>query len=84
MVLSGHVKNGLIVLDDPVALPEGIAVSVAVAGSAETTTPVEAGSIWAAFTQISGAIPEQELARLPTDGAERHDQYLGLQAHDCP
>jgi hypothetical protein len=31
MVLAGHVRNGAIVLDDPVALPEGAAVSVLVA-----------------------------------------------------
>ena len=28
MVLSGHVRNGVIVLDDPVPLTEGLAVSV--------------------------------------------------------
>jgi len=84
MVLAGHVKNGTIVLDDPVALPEGTAVSVAVSAAAAPVPPTAAGSIWAAFAEMSAAIPAHELARLPTDGAERHDQYLELKDHDCP
>jgi hypothetical protein len=84
MVLSGHVKNGMIVLDDPVALPEGTSVSVAVAPLAASQKPTAVGSIWSAFAEMTAGIPPSELARLPTNGAEQHDQYLGMQTHDSP
>jgi hypothetical protein len=43
MVLSGHVKNGKIVLDELVALPEGTAVSVAVASRSVPGMPADPG-----------------------------------------
>lgn len=35
-----------------------------------------AKSIWDEFDEIISQIPPEELARLPTDAAERHDHYL--------
>jgi hypothetical protein len=32
--------------------------------------------IWDQFIQILGTIPEDELAKLPTDGADRHDFFI--------
>jgi len=84
MVLSGHVKNGMIVLDAPVALPEGTAVSVAVSEVTVPAKPDAEESIWAAFANIWDWIPPQDLMQLPADGAERHDHYLAPEARDCP
>ena len=43
MVLSGHVRNGKVVLDTPVALPERTAVTVAVANGSIPGMPAGAG-----------------------------------------
>jgi Arc/MetJ-type ribon-helix-helix transcriptional regulator len=32
--------------------------------------------IWEVFEEISASIPEEEWAKLPTDGAEQHDHYI--------
>ena len=32
--------------------------------------------IWEVFEEITASIPEEEWARLPTDGAEQHDHYI--------
>jgi len=80
MVLLGHVKNGTIVLDDPLALPEGTPVSVTVAPAAGLINPPTAQSIWAAFAEVRSGIPTDELARLPVDGVEQHDVYVGREA----
>jgi len=32
--------------------------------------------IWQVFDDIMSSVPDEELRRLPRDGAERHDQYL--------
>jgi hypothetical protein len=77
MVLPGHVRNGVIVLDDPVPLAEGTAVKVAVAPSAGTAPPARSDtSIWDDFATITGKLDPKAIERLPVDGAERHDEYL--------
>jgi Arc/MetJ-type ribon-helix-helix transcriptional regulator len=32
--------------------------------------------IWEVFEEITASIPEEEWAKLPTDGAEQHDHYI--------
>ena len=43
MVLSGHVRNGMIVLDDPVELADGTVVTVSVADQAASCHSGNAG-----------------------------------------
>jgi len=43
----------------------------------EATAPQEAEKpIWDIADELFGAIPDEELARLPSDGAAQHDHYL--------
>lgn len=39
-------------------------------------TTKEVRPIWDVFDDIIKTIPEEEFAKLPTDGAEHHDHYL--------
>ncbi|MGA2703411.1 MAG: hypothetical protein ABSH35_20225 [Isosphaeraceae bacterium] len=32
--------------------------------------------IWEEFAEIAATIPDEEWAKLPTDGAEQHDHYI--------
>jgi Arc/MetJ-type ribon-helix-helix transcriptional regulator len=32
--------------------------------------------IWEVFAEITASIPEEEWAKLPTDGSEQHDHYI--------
>lgn len=38
MVVSGHVRNGLVVLDEPAALPEGAELRIKIRGSGVSLT----------------------------------------------
>ena len=50
------------------AMPEKV-------GAGEQTAPVHK-PIWEVFEEITASIPEEEWAKLPTDGAEQHDHYI--------
>jgi hypothetical protein len=71
MTYRGHVKNGVIVLDPPVALPEGCQVEVA-------TVPEENGPC----SHLSPTLAERYSAiigiveSLPADLSEQHDHYI--------
>ncbi len=67
MTYKGHIKNGFIVLDDPVSLPEGVAVEVAL----RPESPAAAGSFHDRFADIIGSCPD-----LPADMARNHDHHL--------
>jgi hypothetical protein len=81
MVYRGHVKQGVVVLDDPVTLPEGASVEVAVleapgpaateGGATTAPTSANAPSILERLKPLAGAV-----AGLPRDLAENHDHYL--------
>jgi len=71
MTYRGHVKNGAVVLDDPVGLPEGAAVAVEVLRSAAEDTNDE-GPTWA--ETLASVIGKAE--NLPPDASENHDYYL--------
>jgi len=66
MTYRGRVKNGVIVLDEPLTLPEGAQVEV---------TPSDAqgdGPTWAeVFKDVIG-----KAAGLPADSSINHDHYL--------
>jgi hypothetical protein len=65
MTYRGHVKNGMVVLDDPVTLVEGTEVRV---------EPVEVGSrktLAERFARVIGAVSD-----LPPDMAQQHDHYI--------
>lgn len=66
MTYRGHIKGGAIVLDEPVALPDGARVEVAV-GPAPETAP----SFYDRFADLIGTCPD-----LPPDMAKNHDHYL--------
>jgi len=52
MIMPGHIKNGVVVLDTPNALPDGTAVRVEVVEPLTTTTtnpqgqPKRVGGLW--------------------------------------
>lgn len=69
MTLAGHVKNGVIVLDEPMALPEGLAVEVVMRNAAATGTQ-EPSSLYESLKDFVGCIDA------PEDWATNHDKYL--------
>ena len=65
MAYTGHVKNGVVVLDDPVTLPEGLEVRV---------EPAEAGEPRTLADRLRDVIGVSK--GLPSDLARNHDHYL--------
>ncbi|HEX4053742.1 MAG TPA: hypothetical protein VHX86_05720 [Tepidisphaeraceae bacterium] len=66
MTYRGRVKNGLVTLDEPVELPEGVAVKVEVIEDAEGQP-----TIWNKLLELAGNVEG-----LPPDAARNHDHYL--------
>ena len=80
MVYHGHVKDGKVVLEEQVALPEGSAVRVEVIKVDITAEHNEGkpGSIREVLLKHAGSV-----AGLPADGARQHDHYLyGAPKHE--
>ncbi len=69
MVHRGRVKDGTIVLDEPMQLPEGAIVRV------ELATPEEAGEAIPSLAERLAPIIGRAKG-LPEDAAENHDHYL--------
>ncbi len=67
MSFTGHVKNGVVVFDEPVPLPEGTVVEVAVRDSASDSRP----SLWDRLKDVVG-----KADGLPADASTRVDHYL--------
>jgi len=65
MTYRGHVENGVVVLDDPVELPEGAVVQVDLAEEEQIPTLAER------LKDVIGIVDG-----LPEDMAEQHDHYL--------
>lgn len=65
MTYRGHVENGVIVLDDPVVLPEGMGVRVEFEEYDDGRTLAER------LRDVIGIVEG-----LPSDMAENHDHYL--------
>jgi hypothetical protein len=71
MTYRGHVKNGVIVLDEPGALPDGMRVDVAPVEDTEHAAD-ERLPTWAeVFDGIAG-----KARGLPSDLARNHGHYL--------
>lgn len=69
MVLPGQVRNGMIVLDDPLALPEGTAVQVAVV--VPSSAAGKGRTLYDVLQPLVGQVPD-----LPSDGSQNLDHYL--------
>ena len=68
MTMRGHIRNGTVVLDEPVKLPDGTSVEVDV----RTVTPVDEGpTLYERLRDVIGIAPG-----LPADMAENHDHYV--------
>ena len=65
MTYRGHVENGIVVLDEPVALPEGAPVQVDLLGE-------DAGK--SLYDRLKSVIGKAE--GLPPDAAQNIDHYL--------
>jgi hypothetical protein len=73
MVYRGHVKNGVVVLDEQAALPEGAEVRVELAGAgADRPVLDESGqTLGQKLLKYAGRAVD-----LPADAARNHDHYL--------
>lgn len=74
MTCSGYVKDGVVVLDSPDALPDGARVMVAVIQGGA----VEPNAIPSLYEQMESFVGI--LDGLPADLADNHDHYI----HGCP
>jgi hypothetical protein len=63
--MSGHVKNGVVVFDEPVTLPEGTRVRIEVLPEPARKTLAER------YQNVIGVAVD-----LPEDMAKNHDHYL--------
>lgn len=70
MVYKAHVKNGMILADDPVDLPEGAVIRFEIASEPEQAQGSEA-TFADRFAEVMG-----KAQSLPEDAAENHDHYL--------
>ncbi len=72
MTYRGHIRNGTVVLDEPVALPEGTEVEVDVP---ETTAQELADDVGPTLAErLAPIIGKAE--NLPPDASVNHDYYL--------
>ena len=73
MVYSGHIKNGVVVFDQPVVLPDGLEVCIEVPETAPTPPACEAQIPTPSETLLKYA---GKAVGLPEDAARNHDHYL--------
>jgi hypothetical protein len=66
MNFKAHVRNGMVVLDEPAALPEGSEVRVQIASADEQLASLREGLL-----KFAGIVDD-----LPEDFSENHDFYL--------
>ncbi len=69
MVYKGHVKNGMVVLDEPADIQEGAPVLIEVVDKRATH-----GGRRSLAERMSNIIGKAQ--NLPEDAAEHHDEYL--------
>ncbi len=70
MVYRGHVKNGTIVLDEDVTLPDGTLVTIQPVDPAAATAPSEVPTLYERFQNVIG-----KATGLPEDFADQHDHF---------
>jgi hypothetical protein len=72
MVYRGHVKNGMVVLDEGADLPEGAEVQVAlIAEASHESSPGESLTLYERLAPFIG-----KAEGLPADFSINHDHYL--------
>jgi hypothetical protein len=71
MVYSGHIKNGVVIFDQPVVLPEGLEVSVEVPATGLNKPQRERLPPTQSLLKYAG-----KAVGLPEDASENHDHYL--------
>jgi len=71
MTYKGHVENGVVVLDEAAALPEGVTVEIKVALAEKQGSLSKEGSHFDRIKDIIGACKD-----LPPDFAANHDYYI--------
>ena len=76
MTFRGKVKNGVVVLQDGVRLPEGAEVLVEAKEAAPgVSRSEETAAIWGKLSELGRSV-EQQPTSLPEDLEENHDHYL--------
>jgi hypothetical protein len=68
MVLEGHIQDGKIIVEAPVPLANGTAVTVTVSEKKELKAKTSLG---ASLLELAGTV-----SGLPPDAAKNHDYYL--------
>ena len=81
MTYRGHVQNGVILMDEPVTLPEGAVVDVRVIGAAaepeQAPSPdSKSPSVEEKLAAIWADVPTLEWAKLPVDLTDHLDHYI--------
>ena len=71
MTYKGHIKNGVVVLDEQVNLPDGTQVRVEAVGTVHEDEPSSQPMLTEIFKDIIG-----KGEGLPSDGSEQHDHYI--------
>lgn len=71
MTYRGHVKNGMVILDEPADLIEGACVTIEVVPSGTKREDTGPPSLAERLEAIIG-----KARSLPDDAAENHDHYL--------
>ena len=71
MTFRGTVKGGVVVLEQPSALPEGTPVTISPVEQPIAESPSEPNSIWRKMVEI-GRNAESAPSDLPDDLAENH------------
>ena len=74
MTLHGYIKNGKVVVEEPIPVPDGTAVEISLVAPCE---PVANGKrAWQLAVEAGESVPIEEWDKLPTDGAANLDHYL--------
>ena len=79
MVFRGHVKNGVVLLDDPTVLSEGAAVQVELLERAVEAPACEGAEVLPIEQELAAIwadVPAQEWANVPRDLSDNLDHYI--------
>ena len=65
MTYRGHVKNGVVLIDDPISLPDGTPVSVHSLADSSSGQPEDRDVVGSAFWQVPSAAELAEQQQVP-------------------
>lgn len=73
MTYRGHIENGVVVLDDPIELPDGSLVQCELTAldTPQSPTPNSNGGMYSDLMEFAGSVEGT-----PSDGSRNHDPYL--------